>query len=400
MNALGIALKWGRRLGIAAVSFPLISCESTAAGTSTNAAAQLSAVGRPAQRAVRDLLIADKDDDWSFQQLFAMTVDRHGNIYAWDSEDYRIRAFDQSGKRLRLIGRKGQGPGELSQLGNLTVTNDTLWVSEAFSSRITAFALKTSGYRTATVALKSGGTVSTRLSSGFLVGERTNSVGGDGFRYSVVDRSGSSPKTIIPFIRIPKLFQYDVVQENVKGGPVVGRQVVLQPVLLQSSLHVFPDGTGILVIGVDDTARDGPFITMRAVAANGGLLWESRTPFNTIAFTDEDFRKAVDDFIAPTVVKNMRIVGSRKMILDSLVRPRSWPAFTKVVLGIDQTIWLKAGSPTSTDAIFWQFSAKGAFVRAVRVPDNVRVLAASQTHLWTTRRDANGIPIIERYAVR
>lgn len=349
---------------------------------------------------VRDLLIPDGDDDWSFQQLYAMTVDRGGNIYAWDSEDYRIRVFDHLGKRQRLLGRKGSGPGELSQLGKLTVSGDTLWVSEAFTSRVAAFALKKPGYRTVTVIPKSGGNVSAKLSDGFLVAEKTSSVGADGFRLSVVDRAGGARKTIVPFIANPKLLQYVVVQENVRNGPVVGRQVVFQPFLLRPELQVYPDGSGFVLVAVDDTGPGGPTITMRSLTTNGTLLWETRTPFKPVPLTNKDFQTTVDDFIAPTVVNNMRIVGSRKMILDSLVRPKTWPAFTAVVLGVDRSIWLKAGSPSAGGNLFWQFSPTGVFERAVRVPDSVRVLAVSQSHVWTTRRDAIDIPIIERYVVR
>jgi len=44
--------------------------------------------------------------------LQAIVVDDAGVIYVLDSENFHIKVFDPSGKFLRTIGRKGQGPGE------------------------------------------------------------------------------------------------------------------------------------------------------------------------------------------------------------------------------------------------------------------------------------------------
>ena len=51
--------------------------------------------------------------DYAFGNIRNFVVDEQGSIYVLDGKNYRIQAFDASGKYLRTIGRKGQGPGDL-----------------------------------------------------------------------------------------------------------------------------------------------------------------------------------------------------------------------------------------------------------------------------------------------
>ena len=44
----------------------------------------------------------------------ALDCDAAGNVYVMDFSDNNIKQFDASGKFMKLIGRKGQGPGEFS----------------------------------------------------------------------------------------------------------------------------------------------------------------------------------------------------------------------------------------------------------------------------------------------
>lgn len=51
--------------------------------------------------------------DYAFGNIRNFVVDEQGSIYVLDGKNYRIQAFDASGKYLRTIGRKGLGPGDL-----------------------------------------------------------------------------------------------------------------------------------------------------------------------------------------------------------------------------------------------------------------------------------------------
>jgi len=51
--------------------------------------------------------------DYAFGSIRNFVIDEQGSIYVLDGKNYRVQAFDDSGKFIRTIGRKGQGPGDL-----------------------------------------------------------------------------------------------------------------------------------------------------------------------------------------------------------------------------------------------------------------------------------------------
>jgi hypothetical protein len=51
--------------------------------------------------------------EFAFGQVRHFIVDDAGAIYVLDQQNAHINVFDASGRSLRTIGRKGQGPGEL-----------------------------------------------------------------------------------------------------------------------------------------------------------------------------------------------------------------------------------------------------------------------------------------------
>jgi len=53
------------------------------------------------------------DEDYMFSDVSHITVDNDGRIYVLDRRESHVKLFDQDGKYVRTIGRKGQGPGEL-----------------------------------------------------------------------------------------------------------------------------------------------------------------------------------------------------------------------------------------------------------------------------------------------
>lgn len=56
----------------------------------------------------------EEDEDYMFSDVSHITVDNDGRIYVLDRRESHVKLFDQDGKYVRTIGRKGQGPGELN----------------------------------------------------------------------------------------------------------------------------------------------------------------------------------------------------------------------------------------------------------------------------------------------
>jgi len=68
----------------------------------------------PILELTEDLTIggADAQGDYAIGDIRDVVVDDAGVIYVLDFKNCHVKTFDQSGRYLRTIGRKGQGPGE------------------------------------------------------------------------------------------------------------------------------------------------------------------------------------------------------------------------------------------------------------------------------------------------
>ncbi len=62
------------------------------------------------------------DENHNFIRISDVEVDEEGNIYVFDSRQYRIQKYDRDGKYLKTIGRQGEGPGEFQRASQVTLS--------------------------------------------------------------------------------------------------------------------------------------------------------------------------------------------------------------------------------------------------------------------------------------
>jgi len=89
-----------------------------------------------------DLALGEKErnEEHMFFLLTDMDADSSGNIYVLDSEDVNIKVYDPKGRFLKVISRKGQGPGQLSNPVDIYVDDkDLLYVCDSGNNRISIF---------------------------------------------------------------------------------------------------------------------------------------------------------------------------------------------------------------------------------------------------------------------
>lgn len=84
-----------------------------------------------------------------FGALRDLALHRDGSVWALDSKDQVIRRYDVRGKALPTIGRKGSGPGEMSDANGMAMAPDgSVWVNDPGNARRTVFASDGSTRRT------------------------------------------------------------------------------------------------------------------------------------------------------------------------------------------------------------------------------------------------------------
>jgi hypothetical protein len=69
-------------------------------------------------------------EEYIFSKIGPLAVDEDERIYVRDRQEQHIKVFDKDGKYLMTIGRKGQGPGELSGAGAISVNQNILMAQE------------------------------------------------------------------------------------------------------------------------------------------------------------------------------------------------------------------------------------------------------------------------------
>jgi hypothetical protein len=71
-----------------------------------------------------DLKIGESvgDENYMFSQIGFLDVDNDENIYVADTKEMRVKVFDKNGKFLRVFGKEGQGPDEISRIRNIQIT--------------------------------------------------------------------------------------------------------------------------------------------------------------------------------------------------------------------------------------------------------------------------------------
>lgn len=98
--------------------------------------------GEP-RRMVPEISIGELDGEpeYLFGQIRSIGVGPDGTIYVLDPQGPDVRAYDAQGAYVRTMGRRGEGPGELSSPGALTVLTDgRVLVRDPGNARIQVFA--------------------------------------------------------------------------------------------------------------------------------------------------------------------------------------------------------------------------------------------------------------------
>ncbi|MCP5049045.1 MAG: hypothetical protein GY940_17880, partial [bacterium] len=82
----------------------------------------------------------EEDEHKFFKLPVAVLVDKKESVYICDQNNQHIRVYDNSGESFRVIGRPGQGPGDL--YGPMSIAFSPmgdLWVAEIAGRRIQCF---------------------------------------------------------------------------------------------------------------------------------------------------------------------------------------------------------------------------------------------------------------------
>ena len=339
-----------------------------------------------------------------------LALDPDGSLYLVDRNLQAVLHLERSGALRRIIGRQGGGPGEFSYIYQVGVTRDSLWAVDPGLRRITIF--PTSGRGQLTVPFGSSrddaasavrepvrrGIPAVMLADGGFVVEDAlgmESTGGVPTSIAVLrtDRDFvlRDTVTVLPFEHSPLRFVY----RN-------GESHFMQPFSDDPTIGYASDGS--LIVRVNRTAARGAaesHFTVTAWRGNGDPLWQREVAYRPARIT-----RAMVDSVAELLggIQDPRM-PARPVTPDSirarLYRPPMLPPVEQVVVGRDQSVWLKvrfADSPAGR-AEWLLLSPRGFPLQRVSTDAGFRLLEAERAMLWGVEGDADDIPRVVRYRV-
>lgn len=328
----------------------------------------------------------------------AVAVSPNGTVVALDRSQYQVRLYDRSGRFLRAIGRRGQGPSEFVQPDRIGFRGDTLWVSDTRLNRVSLFALD--GRLLETLSLSSLGPSSTNGWAHALTPEGS---------VVVVEPISVGPtppgmRRVRPIIALPRrgtrVDTLHVVRTS-DGARFIpmqrGRIAILDPYRQDPLIGYSPRGD--LVVIVDRPIASDPnnaTYGVHVIASNGKRIASRRHRYapRPVSSADRDsvHRSILDPAHVPEFFPSEE--AALGAIRKGIPTPRYWPPIRDVHVGSDSTIWLRRGP-----AEWLVLDRSASIVATIGVPVNIRLMAVQRSHVWGVTLDEDDLPALIRYRV-
>jgi hypothetical protein len=352
----------------------------------------------PPLHATERARVSGADADITLTVMAAVTLGSGGRLTVFDRGNWRLATLDSNLKVVGAVGRRGQGPGELSMMASspaglrLGRLGDSIWVYDEGVRRFSLFGPDRRLVRTIPLPLPDGRAAASytalglRPSSQMLVAARSptdarsfalRELGGDGTLVREIDPLRADSSVVLR-----------------KGGYV--------SVPFRSRFHraVSPDASLIATVRFAPSAIGRGQLHVRVRTPDGGVRYDRAIPVTAPPIT----RRMVDSAVG--VVPPPRGATDTDDATAREVRrhiPATADPFTEGVLGDDGTLWLRRSAigwtPGASIAWAW-ISPDGALRGELALGPRETIVAAAGTQIWTITIDADGEALIRRLDVR
>lgn len=378
---------------------------SAAAGSSGTAtvAYSLDPADVPRGALVEELRLDAAAEDFSVVRTLSVGPD--GTIAVPLRQDGQVWVYDASGERVGVFGRPGQGPGEFVSVGSTGFLPDTLWASDARTSRMTYFALDGSGLRSwtpQTFSVVPTGDGPARdmpppmfnvaavradrrmVGSGRLMEPGGSRVSGT---HVVVVTPGGEARIVAtpPPFEDPRWY----IEVEGLGWPM--------PFAMRPMGDVSADGTLYASLWGDVASEAA--LTLTVVRAGGDTVFSRKYPFpaEPVSAAARDSAVAA---LAPegTPMEGPPDLYQRRQAIAREEMPEIHPPVERMRLGLDGTIWIDLRE-TAEGGVTLILDDEGAPIGSVPVPEGAVIQQASRERVWVTETDEVGLVSVVRYRV-
>jgi len=310
-----------------------------------------------------------------------------------------ILVLSASGDSLGSMGRRGQGPGEFTAAGRVSIHRDTLWVAD-FTGVVNRFTmdgqlvdqlrfprepLSANELAPEFVAPLADGALLFR--AGF--GPGSAAVGRvEGAAHVRVDRRGLVVDTILV--------------QSLSGGFLFatfedgGRMVGAHPVDWSDRIAVDPRDRWVVRVAMDRSTPTNRFATVSWWGPGGETLAEAQV--TGVLHSAADAYESLVDNLTTTAPARPRGMVERA-VADQVPWPSVWPPVGRVFADSDGRAWVKTTHAAPDTAAWLVLGPDGNRLGSKVLPARVELLAASGDKVWGWTHGAWGEPYLLRYSL-
>ena len=338
--------------------------------------------------------------DVFLQRPSDIACDPQGNVYVVDMRACQIHKFDASGKFLKTIGRRGQGPGEFNSPSQIAAAKDRLLVYDSSNRRLGCLTVEGAFIKSKTIMTPTEGRPDGMrgLPNGdFVIGWEI-----------VFPRDQNKPqdysiRIFSPDLELKKTIYQQAIWRN-KYGDVGGHFTnIIQPFSPLVSWDVTLEGK--IIIGFAKSYE------IAIYDSDQGMIGSFRHEYEPVKISEEDkklFFRGITT-ISATTSADGTTTGSQTNELDNRYVnatefPIVKPPFFDLTTDADGNIlvWPHLKTRDDENKVFDAFSPEGRFLGVVREEKSRFISKRAVTPgggIWSFSYDRDGIPSIVKYKI-
>lgn len=358
----------------------------------------------PTWQLIEDLRIGSVDGDDALSRVSSLTINADGTkLYVAQQLEHSIRVFDaRSGVPLQKIGRQGEGPGEFRHLTMIGWTADTLYATDFLLQRLSLFSETGEHFQTERVhppllaesrrgsypiGLTADGNVisHSQLPSAMIADGRLTSS-----PWALVSRDGKV---------IRNLATLDLRETS--GAAPAGTWTVhfRHPMSNRTYLALHPRGTSMAVVR-QPAGKDSPgnYEVLR-LRPDGSTIYAKN-----YAYTPRALSAEVSDSLYDELARDMsswlppaRAAAAAKKYL---IVPATYPPVSSVVLGRDDSVWLRKEDVGGAPVRWLVLDPQGSIRATVNAPAGLKIHYADESTVWGVVHDALDTPFVVRFRLQ
>jgi len=323
----------------------------------------------------------------------ALDCDAAGNVYVMDFSDNNIKVFGASGKFLKLIGRKGQGPGEFNMPIDIVFAKDRLIVWDMGNDRLCALTISGGFIKSENAAAFSGRPYKVEaLPTGEIILETEKTY------FNEPDRPQDHFLEILtPGLQIKnKIFSQAVLRNKYMR---IGGQLFNLPQPFCPDIYWDISPSGNIAVGFSGK-YEVTFYDKQGVEA---LRFSH--PYNPVKVTAEDEKSFFDgmSYTTGTGVKR----GAPDHIVKNTTFPKFKPAFNALIVDSDGNTLVHTYRKSKEEIYryFDAFDPQGKFIASVHVEGDVpfpvqfRKSRIVDGCFWLIKYSSDELPHIIKYRI-